>query len=229
VLVVDSFSSDATPEMARAFAGTRFVQRVWEGPAAQFAHALSLIETEWVFSLDQDEICSSTLRTAIQDMLAGEKTPPRDVWYVARRSWYYDRFMKHSGWHPDYLPRVFRNGRIQVRVHGAHYSFHPLGAAARMRGEIIHYPYSGFRHHLDKINDYAQKGAQDIAAAGRKGGIARALGHALARFVRIYLFKRGFLDGKAGFVNAAHGAWYAFLKYVRVDEGSWGKPFDHDC
>jgi hypothetical protein len=214
---------------------------MWEGPAAQFAHALSLIETEWVFSLDQDEICSSTLRASIRNMLAGERTLPEteaasagrpdmrpDVWYVARRSWYYDRFLEHSGWYPDYLPRVFRNGRIQVRVHGAHESFHPLGPTARLRGEIIHYPYSGFRHHLDKINDYAQKGARDIAANGRKGGLARAIGHALARFVRIYLYKRGFLDGKAGFVNAAHGAWYVFLKYVRVDEGSWGDPFDHD-
>jgi hypothetical protein len=98
-----------------------------------------------------------------------------------------------------------------------------------MRAEIIHYPYSGFRHHLDKINDYAQKGARDLVISGRKGGVARAIAHACARFFRIYWLKLGFLDGRAGFLNAAHGAWYVFLKYVRVDEGSWGHPFDRDC
>ena len=214
VLVVDSFSTDRTVDMARA-AGAEVVQRTWEGPGPQFRHALSIIDTEWVFSLDQDEICTEELRESV---LAAVR---------ARRSWYFDRFMKHSGWYPDYLLRLFRPAKMEVHVSGAHYSFHPKGETGRLRGDILHYPYDSFRQHLDKINSYAQQGADDLRAKGRQGGVAVATAHGLARFLKLYVVKLGFLDGRAGFINAAHGAFYAFLKYIRVREGDWGAPFDH--
>jgi len=229
VLVVDSFSTDATVDIARAAGAperVRVVQRAWEGPAAQFAFALPLVETEWVLSLDQDEICSEQLRESVRREIAVSGAP--DGFYVSRRSWYYDRFMRHSGWHPDLLLRCFRSGRMEVRVSGAHYSFHPLGVTKTLQGDILHYPYASFSQHLDKINDYAQKGAGGLAAKGRSGGLARGLLHGIGRFVKIYLLKRGFLDGRAGFINAAHGAFYAFLKYVRVNEGTWGHPYEHN-
>ena len=78
-----------------------------------------------------------------------------------------------------------------------------------------------------RINSYAQQGADDLAARGKKGGLALGVLHGIGRFLRIYLLKKGFLDGKAGFINAVHGAFYAFLKYVRVDEGNWGFPYNH--
>ena len=109
--------------------------------------------------------------------------------------------MKHSGWYPDYLFRVFRPEAMEVHVSGAHYSFHPLGPTRKLKGDIIHYPYRNFREHLDKVNSYAQQGADDAKAKakGRRGGVA------------------------AGVINAVHGAFYAFLKYVRAAEtGDWG-------
>ena len=60
-----------------------------------------------------------------------------------------------------------------------------------------------------------------------QGGLVLGVLHGIGRFLRIYLLKKGFLDGKAGFINAVHGAFYAFLKYVRVDEGNWGFPYNH--
>ncbi len=235
VLVVDSFSTDRTVDMARA-AGAEVVQRKWEGPGPQFQHALSLIDTEWVFSLDQDEICTEELRESVlaavrAPMRGGEGSSApharRAGYWVPRRSWYFDRFMKHSGWYPDYLLRLFRTAHMEVHVSGAHYSFHPKGETGRLRGDILHYPYDSFRQHLDKINSYAQQGADDLRAKGRRGGVAVATAHGLARFLKLYVVKRGFLDGRAGFINAAHGAFYAFLKYIRVQEGEWGAPFDH--
>ena len=229
LLVVDSFSSDATVEIARSMGGperVRVLQRAWEGPGAQFAFALPQVETEWVVSLDQDEICSIRLREAVLRAVAEPGAP--DGWFVPRRSWYYDRFMRYSGWYPDRLLRCFRSGRMEVRVSGAHYSFHPLGDTGSLDGDILHYPYSNFRQHLEKINDYAQKGADDLEAKNRAGGVCLGILHGLGRFARIYLLKRGFLDGRAGFINAVHGAFYAFLKYARVREGAWGFPYEHD-
>ena len=105
VIVVDSFSSDATESIAREH-GATFVQHPWSGALPQFEYALGLVETDWVVSLDQDEICSEPLRDAILAALPGA---PADLcgFTPARRSWYYDRFLKHSGWYPDRLLRVF--------------------------------------------------------------------------------------------------------------------------
>ena len=232
ILVVDSFSTDATETIART-AGCLFVQRRWEGPGPQFAYAFSLLReeypTSWVVSLDQDEICTSELQLALQAAVgkALATAQPPVGFFVPRRSWYYDRFLLHSGWYPDHLLRCFRPEAMHVAVSGAHYSFHPEGATHTLAGDILHYPYASFREHLDKINSYAQQGAEDLARHGRRGGILTGLAHGFGRFLRIYLLKRGFLDGRAGFINAVHGAFYAFLKYVRVNEGNWGSPYTH--
>ncbi|GFM36660.1 glycosyltransferase family 2 protein [Desulfovibrio psychrotolerans] len=245
VLVVDSFSTDDTVAIATA-AGATVLQRAWEGPGPQFQFAFSQIDTEWVVSLDQDEICTPALRERILTAFAEQETvaspagqdaaasqarqgtqPPLAGYYVHRRNWYFDRFMQHSGWYPDALLRVFRPALMQVQVSGAHYSFHPAGTTQTLAADILHYPYESFAQHLDKINSYAQQGADDLRRKGRKGGVLRGIGHGAVRFAKLYFFQRGVLDGRAGFINAAHGAFYAFLKYVRVEEGSWGKPYDH--
>lgn len=234
VLVVDSCSGDATAAIAGQ-AGAVVVRRAWEGPAAQFQFSLAYLDEhlpmDWIVSLDQDEICTPELRDSILAATTAEAARPGggDLagFRISRRSWYYDRFLMHGGWYPDRLLRCFRRGRMRVSVSGAHYSFHAVGETAKLEGDILHYPYESFSQHLDKINAYAEQGAAELRERGRKGGIGPGLAHGFGRFLRIYLLKRGFLDGRAGFINAAHGAFYAFLKYIRVNKGSWGFPFDH--
>ncbi|MCG8529276.1 MAG: glycosyltransferase family 2 protein [Desulfovibrionales bacterium] len=223
VLIVDSYSSDSTLEIADKH-GATVIQNKWEGFKKQFEFGLRHIESDWVISLDQDEICSDTLRTCIQKELASAT----DVvaFMPCRKNWYYDRFMKHSGWYPDRLIRIFKPAQLTVTQSGSHESFKALGKTKNIDADILHYPYESFAHHLEKINLYAQEGADDLKAKGKKGGLATALCHAFARFAKIYIIKLGMLDGKAGFINAMHGFFYVFLKYTRINEGTWGKPFD---
>ena len=236
IVVVDSLSTDATVELAKA-AGATVLLRRWEGPGPQFRFALEHIRAmrptvDWVVSLDQDESLTEELAANIREAIAKDsgKDAAKDAsnvgYWVPRSSYYFDRFMRNSGWYPDYLLRLFRPGGMEVRVSGAHYSFHPQGPTGKLVGDIIHFPYRNFREHLDKINSYAQQGADDLRAKGRSGGVLRGIIHGLARFAKLYLLKLGLLDGRAGFINAVHGAFYAFLKYVRVEErGEWGpKP-----
>lgn len=235
ILVIDSFSADATVSIAQQ-SGATVVQRVWEGPGPQFHYAFHLLDTEfptdWVVSLDQDEICTIELQRFLLEAIhradvTKDASSPIGFW-MSRRSWYYDRFLLHSGWYPDRLLRCFRHGHMDVSVSGAHYSFHPKGATLSIQGDILHYPYENFHQHLEKINAYAQQGAEALAAKGVRGGIMQGILHGVGRFARIYLLKRGFLDGRAGFINAVHGAFYAFLKYVRIREGQWGFPYAVD-
>lgn len=232
ILVVDSGSADTTVAFARE-AGATVLENPWPGFAAQFTFAAAHVATGWFFILDQDECCTPDLAAAIRENIAGatgvgeERGRPLTAFSVARRSWYFDRFMSHGGWRPDHILRVFKTGCVTFSQ-DAHIHYHPTGASAHIpTGEIIHYPYTGFDHQLAKLNVYATQGAQALRASGKGGGVIRGVAHGIARFLRIYVFKAGFLDGRAGFLAAAHGSFYAFLKYVRVLDASWGRPFDH--
>lgn len=221
IIVLDSFSTDDTVAIARS-KGVSLHQNAWPGALAQFELGLSLVKTPWVITLDQDEICSEELKSKLLTAIA---TAPSNLagFYLPRKSWYYDRFLQYSGWYPDYLLRAFRLHQVQFTQSGAHEHIKPLGPTLKLSGDILHYPYANFAQHLDKINSYAQQGADDLQLQSRKGGLLAGILHGIGRFLRIYLLKKGFLDGKAGFINAIHGSFYAFLKYIRINEGSWGK------
>lgn len=220
LLVVDSESSDRTREIAEA-CGARVIVNPWPGPVAQFQLALSEVQTDWVVSLDQDEYLSGELRANILDRL--EKRESVVGYMVPRSSYYFNRFMKHSGWYPDHLFRVFRQGKMQVTASGAHYHFTPLGSTATLTGDILHYPYESFFQHMEKINYYAEEGAKSLREKGKKGGLTAGLLHGIMRFIKLYLLKTGFLDGKAGFYNAMAGFYYTFQKYIRIEESrKWG-------
>ncbi len=235
ILTVDSGSTDSTRAICEQH-GCRFVHHAWDGFAVQFRFAQELVETRWFFILDQDEICPPLLAERILDTTAhadsesGAQQDSPVAYSVGRTSWYFDRFMKHGGWHPDHILRLFRTNFVEF-YQDAHIHYRPMGRKDHIDGhngaELIHYPYTGFFHQLAKLNTYAEQGAEALRAKQRKGGIWRGITHGLVRFLRIYLLKRGFLDGRAGFLAACHGSFYAFLKYVRVEEASWGKPYDH--
>ena len=103
----------------------------------------------------------------------------------------------------------------------------PAGTWGELSGDMLHYTYCSFKNQLDKLNDYAERGARDLEAKGRKGGVAAGLVHGTWRFVDMYFRKLGMLDGRAGFLMAAHTSFYTFLKYVRIHEGGWGAPYNH--
>lgn len=234
ILMVDSGSTDKTLSLGEAY-GATVIYRPWDGFDVQFTFAQEQVKTRWFFILDQDEICPPALGARIvhaireSDLLADTPQDTPVAFSVGRKSWYFDRFMKHSGWYPDHILRVFRTGFVEF-YQDAHVHYRPLGRKEHIEGppdaELVHYPYSGFFHQLQKLNHYADQGAHALRAEGGSGGILRGIGHGFARFFRIYVLKLGFLDGKAGFLTACHGSFYAFLKYARALDASWGAPYD---
>jgi len=223
ILIVDSFSTDRTEAIARE-KGAIFIQNPWPGNARQIRYAVDWLEknapTDWVLFFDCDEICSRDLADSILQAVAepGDAT----AFSVSRLTWYDDRFLRHGGAYPDRLFRLFRPEAIRIEESGAHQLFVPAGKSGELTGHMLHYTYCSFRNQVDKLNDYAQRGAADLASRGHQGGLATALGHGLWRFLHMYVVRRGFLDGRAGFLMAAHTAFYTFSKYLRVQEGDWG-------
>ncbi len=227
ILVVDSFSTDTTESITRRH-GAIFIQNPWPGNAKQIHFGLAWLAehapTDWVLMLDCDEIVSPRLQKNILQAVA---CPDGKAAYsMPRRTWYFDRFLKHGGCYPDRLFRLFRPESMQVDSHGAHQKFVPSGPSGELQGDLLHYTYNSFQNQLEKLNDYAERGARDMEKQGKRGGIFSGVVHGSWRFLDMYFRRLGFLDGRAGFLMAAHTSFYTFLKYIRINEGSWGAPYD---
>lgn len=228
IVIIDSFSKDNTKEIAKKH-NAIIIENPFAGFAEQSQFGINWIQEniacDWIFNLDQDEICSPKLKQSLLEV--AQSSSHISAYKIARLTWYYNRFLKHGGNYPDMLYRFFKPQSIHVVDHNGHSSLEPRGDVSVLEGDIIHYTYSSFYNQLDKLNLYANNGAKALEKKGKKGGILSASVHALWRFIYMYILKRGFLDGRAGFLMAIHTAFYTFSKYIRVQEGDWGYPYHH--
>jgi glycosyltransferase involved in cell wall biosynthesis len=218
LLCVDSGSSEETVACARQH-GADIVFNEWRGIFAQFEFALTLVDTPWLVILDQDEYLCDELRDELMRELADKNDMGGTHGFeLPRLSWYYDRFIRHSGWRPDYVLRAFRVQSARIGGTPPHQEWKVDGPVRRLAGDIIHYPYADFSDQARKIDAYTQEAARAMYQAGRRTSLAGAVAHGVARFSKQYILRAGFLDGAAGLILALHGFQYGFQKYLRLLE-----------
>ena len=226
IVVIDSYSTDKTKEICQNNQAT-FIENTFKGYMEQIQFGINWINenapSEWIFFLDCDEICSLELKDEILQAINTKSTI--SAYQVSRLTWYYNRFLRHGGMYPDRLFRLFKPEGINISQQNGHPTYTPTKEHSVLNGDLLHYSYSDFAHQMEKLNIYATRGANSMRAEGKKGGINKAICHSIWRFIAMYFIKKGFLDGKAGFINAWHISFYTFLKYIRVDEGTWGQPY----
>ena len=213
IVVVDSGSADRTVEICRQFGAKVQVTVDWLGFGVQKNRALDAASGEWVLSVDADEWLSPALQTEIRRVVVA----PGDyaAYRMPRLSSYCGRFMRHSGWWPDPVLRLFRRGRARFSDDLVHERLIVQGTTGALSQPILHESFVDFEEVLDKINRYSSAGAQAMAAKGRKGSLVHAVAHGLWTFLRTYVLSAGFLDGREGFmlaVSNAEGVYYRYLK-----------------
>lgn len=224
IVVVDRGSSDRTRAIAGEFGAVVIETADWPGFGAQKNRALDACRGDWILALDADERVDGALRAEIEQVLAW---PRFDVYEMPRRSAYCGRFMRHGGWWPDRVARLFRRGAArysEARVHERLLTDRPIG---RLRAPLTHYSFRSMEQVLDKVNRYSTEGALMLAARGRRPGLASAVAHGLAAFVRTYFLKLGFLDGRHGFllaVSNAEGSYYRYVKAMLAADGRRDEP-----
>jgi glycosyltransferase involved in cell wall biosynthesis len=212
-VVVDGGSSDHTVALARDF-GARIEQtQDWPGFGPQKNRALALATGDWILSLDADERVTSELAAEIQAVLAA---PSHQAYEMARLSSFCGCFIKHSGWWPDYVLRLFERGAARFTDDVVHERVVPPGSMGRLRGHLLHFPYENLDALVRKINRYSSDAAAMMYARGRRGSVLKALGHSFWTFVRIYFIRRGFLDGRHGLVLAVAAAAGSFFRYAKL-------------
>lgn len=245
VVVVDSGSTDGTVEIARERGVQVVVTDDWPGFGPQKNRALDLAVHDWVFSIDADERMTPELADAIRRVcsLDAVTTPSADAdrplsdgvdasslalqassaqtsevvaYNVARLSNFCGRWIRHCGWWPDHVVRLFRRGSARFTDVAVHERVQPQGKVGVLDAHLLHYSYPDMDHLIAKINRYSSDAAAMMHARGKRAGLLSAIGHSLWTFIRIYVVRRGFLDGREGFVIAATAAAGSFFRYGKL-------------
>lgn len=220
IVVVDQGSTDATQDIARRFGARVIEAKDWPGFGPQKNRAIDACTGDWVLALDADERVDDTLRAEIAAALS---TARYDVYEMPRRSTYCGRFIRHSGWWPDYVARLFRRGKARYSDAAVHERLQTSSAIGRLRAPLTHYSYRTMDQVIDKMNRYSTDSARVLVTRGRRPTLTSAVVHGLAAFVRSYVLRRGFLDGRFGFmlaVSNAEGSYYRYVKAMLAAERS---------
>ena len=213
VVVLDSGSTDRTVALCQQ-SGARVVETNWPGFGPQKNRALDHATGTWVLSLDADEYLPQEAQAEIRAVLASE--PRADAFRMPRLSSYCGRFMRHGGWYPDYVTRLFRRGGARFSDDLVHERLLVSGLVETLREPLCHETYRDLEEVLRKVDNYSSAGAAMAARNGRRGGVAQALAHGLWSFVRTYFVKGGLLDGVEGLMLAISNAETSYYKYVKL-------------
>lgn len=212
VLVVDSGSTDGTQSVARSF-GARWVVQPWLGFVGQKNRALDLARHEWVFSVDADEELSQELREEVALLRAIEPADDRTGFSMPRCVLYEGRWIRHGDWYPDRLVRLFRRGQGRFAGGKVHERLELPGRVVALHGDLYHHSFKDRADHRERCEKYATLWAESAHESGRRAGLLEPLSHAVFRWVRGYLLRRGFMDGAQGFRIATYSARETYWKY----------------
>lgn len=214
LVVVDSGSTDSTLEIARKH-GAEIVQTAdWPGFGRQKNRALDLARGRWVFSLDADEVVSPELASAIRNAIV---RADQDAWEISRLSSFCGQWIRHSGWQPDWIVRLFKRDAARFSDHLVHESLQVAsGRTGRLEGQLLHYSYTDFEEVLIKANHYSTLAAAMRHDRGERAGLAKALGKGFWAFFRTYILRAGFLDGRMGFILAVYNAETTYYRYLKL-------------
>ncbi len=224
IIVLDSGSTDSTVEIAERM-GAKVYNEPFRGFVAQKNRAMDLCGSVWTFNIDADEEMTPALRESIgRRVVSSRDTSP--CWFeVSRKTWYMGRWMRHCGWYPEHRARLCRKGKAKWTGEMLHERLEGEGRPGRLEGDLLHRPYADLGAHVKRIDRYSDLWAGGEFARGRTAHAGHLVTRPVARFLKMYVLKGGFLDGAAGFAASMMGAWYAFMKYARLYERSRGSEW----
>jgi glycosyltransferase involved in cell wall biosynthesis len=210
-IVVDGGSTDDTVRLAEG-KGARVISHRWQGFGPQKNFALMLAGGDWVLSIDADERVTPALAQQIRDAIATNRAI---AYRFPRQSYFCGRRMRHSGWSPDYVLRLFRRGHARFSDDLVHERVICEGPVARLSQPLIHHPVLRLEDALSRMDRYSTAGAEMLVESGRRVSFMTGIVRGFWTFIRTYFLRAGFLDGREGFLLAvanAEGTYYRYMK-----------------
>lgn len=215
VIVVDAESSDATVTIAKTHTQQVFIKR-WEGFAAAKQFGLKHAKHSWVLWLDADERVMPELAGEIGRIVASQ--PAEAAFTVARRAYFLGRWIKHSGWYPGRVARLFHKDRATFNDAAVHEGLEINGTVGSLKNDLLHFTDPNLYHYLAKFNRYTTLASGEQVKKGKKFKRSDLIIRPWWQFMKMYLFRLGFLDGRQGLLLALFSSAYVFTKYAKLWE-----------
>jgi glycosyltransferase involved in cell wall biosynthesis len=218
VVVVDSYSTDKTKEICSSYSKVKFFENTFHGHVQQKNHAINICEGKWILSLDADECLTPDLKRSIAVFLKSEKIEEYVGVKFPRLTYHIGKPIRHSGWYPNARYRLFKKGFAHWGGENPHDKIILNGKGCMLKGDLIHYSFVDISDHVRTINAFSSIAAYVRFGKGREFYIWRLLLKPIIKFIELYLIKRGFLDGMAGYIISVSSAYSTFLKEAKLYE-----------
>jgi glycosyltransferase involved in cell wall biosynthesis len=198
--------------------GCKVVQNKFEYFGKQRNFALTQCSNNWVICLDADERITTELKEEIEQEL--KNTPKADVFIAPRKSKFINRWILHSGWYPDYRhPVLFNKNKMKYKDQLVHEDIEYNGKKVYFKGDILHYPYDSIKQFVKKSDFYTDLRSKEMFERGKKFKILNLFVNPSVMFFKMYIIKKGFLDGLAGLILALlYSSFYTLMKYIKLWE-----------
>lgn len=214
IVVVDSGSTDRTLSICKSYQ-CKIIETEWLGFGETKQLAVDQASNNWVFSIDADEEITPELQRSIEHIM---NAPSADGFHIKRTSYYLQKKIQYSGWQSDYPLRLFNKTKGRFNDASVHetITMNNECTTAVIDAPLLHYPYPSIASHINKINLYTSLGADNLHQQHRRASLLYAFASGGIKFIKMYLFKRGFLDGKEGLVLALLSSFSSTLKYFKL-------------
>lgn len=216
IIVLDSNSTDNTIKIAKSYPKVKTFSQNFKGHIEQKNDAIKLCSSEWVLALDADERVTSVLKESIKKVLETENK--LNGYKISRLTYHLGQFIRHSGWYPQFRYRLFRKGHARWTGENPHDYVEIEGEGSKLKGDILHYSFKDLSHQIDTINKFSSIVAFTRFKKNLSFSLLKCIYKPLVKFIEIYFFKMGFLDGFPGFVIAVSSANSTFLKHAKIYE-----------
>jgi len=214
IVIVDSGSSDRTPEIARE-RGARLVPKEWLGYGRQKQFAVEQAKHDWVLCVDADERVSPELAASIA---AAMLAPVSAVYRMPRRNRFLGRWLSHGEGYPDWSPRLFNRQNARWSDDLVHEKVLFAVTPGTLTGDLMHDSSDDLSAYLERQNRYTTLAARQAFEQGRGAGLFHLLFSPVVRFIKFYLLRLGFLDGLPGLLHISIGCMNSYLKYAKLIE-----------
>ncbi len=215
IIVVDAESNDDTVSHAKKFTNKIFV-KPWMGFAAAKQFAVQQTKHNWILWLDADERVMPELANEIQQIIPAN--PAQSAFTVARRAYFLGRWIKHSGWYPGRVARLFHKERAVFNDAAVHEGLEIRGEIGELKNDLLHFTDPNIYHYFSKFNRYTSLASEELEKKQKKFNLTDVVIRPWWQFVRMYFLRLGFLDGMQGLLLALFSSAYVFTKYAKLWE-----------
>lgn len=214
IVILDAGSEDLTIDIAKKYTDKVFINCDWQGYGVQRQRLQEFTSCDWILMLDADERLTPELISEIKTSLINNDN--NSVYALPRLSWCFGKFIRHSGWYPDYVERLYAKDKAKYNNQLVHekLEFEDSIKIIKLKGDLLHYTYRDLEHYLVKSAGYASAWALQKQKKGASSSLLKAFNHGMSCFLKMYVFRLGFLDGKQGLLLALLSGHSTFAKYA---------------